>query len=107
MSHGLFYDLMFANYENMGFDSTKQFAFLRGYKDDLVLVVANFDNKPVEIVVEIPEHAFQFFNYAEKSKFVAKPLLEAGVSEIAFTNSEHIKIKLEQNSGEIYKVLAL
>lgn len=107
LSHGLFYDLMFANYENMGFDSTKQFAFLRGYKDDLVLVVANFDNKPVEIVVEIPEHAFQFFNYAEKSKFVAKPLLEADVSEIAFTNSEHIKIKLEQNSGEIYKVLAL
>ncbi len=54
LSEGLFYDLMPANYDNFEFDSTKQFAFLRGTGDELILAVVNFDNKEVDVVVNIP-----------------------------------------------------
>ena len=60
LSNGLFYDLMPANYENMAFDSTRQFAFLRGSAGELILVIANFDDHEVEVEVNIPPHAYDF-----------------------------------------------
>lgn len=52
-----------ANYENMAFDSTRQFAFLRGSAGELILVIANFDDHEVEVEVNIPPHAYDFSVY--------------------------------------------
>lgn len=107
LSNGSFYDLMYANYENINFDSTRQFAFLRGYKDELILVAVNFDDRDVEIDIEIPEHAFSFFNLSDESKFAATTLLSDSKSKILFNKDKSLKVNIKQNSGEIYKVVAL
>ena len=57
ISEGKFYDLMYANYENMEFNSTKQFAFLRGDGESLFLVVVNFDDSNSTAKVNIPDDA--------------------------------------------------
>lgn len=55
---GDFFDLMYVNLKNPGFDPHRQFAFFR-YKDDEVLLIAvNFDTKAVTLQINIPELAF-------------------------------------------------
>lgn len=55
---GDFFDLMYVNLKNPGFDPHRQFAFFR-YKDDEVLLIAvNFDTKAVTLHINIPELAF-------------------------------------------------
>lgn len=108
LREGSFYDLMYSNYENHDFDSTKQFAFLRGTaKGELVLVVVNFSDEAVNATVIIPEHAYQFFNFSEKDSYSAFPLLSGRKSKISFSRKNPIQVELAANSGEIYKVSVL
>jgi glycosidase len=58
---GGFYDLMYANYENPPFDPTKQFVYLRAYKNELLLIAINFDDKEVEVTINIPLAALEYF----------------------------------------------
>lgn len=63
---GEFYDLMYANLDNPNFDSYKQYAFLRGNKDEVLLIIANFDSKDVDVRVNVPAEAFSYFGIEEK-----------------------------------------
>lgn len=107
LSEGHFYDLMPANYNNVEFDSTKQFAFLRGCVDDVVLVVVSFDNKPVDVMIEIPDHAFEYFDLPKQGMYSAESLLKGTSKTITFSKEEPIRLRINQNSGDIYKVLSL
>ncbi|MDR1526951.1 MAG: alpha-amylase [Dysgonamonadaceae bacterium] len=72
---GLFYDLMYVNRQQEHFDPSKQYAFLRYKEGELLLIVANFDNKPVDIRVWIPAHAFEYFGITDGQITGAKNLL--------------------------------
>ncbi|HBU45516.1 MAG TPA: alpha-amylase, partial [Porphyromonadaceae bacterium] len=104
LSEGLFYDLMPANYDNFEFDSTKQFAFLRGTGDELILAVVNFDNKEVDVVVNIPTHAMDFFGIPDNGSFNAFPLLSDSKFNTVFSIDSPIRIKVGATSGELYKI---
>ncbi|MGI6073943.1 MAG: alpha-amylase family glycosyl hydrolase [Fermentimonas sp.] len=102
---GLFYDLMSSNYDNESFDSTKIFAFLRGYENNVLLVICNFDQEEKECKVNIPEHAFSFFGIDKFSKMTMKPLLcKEGKKRIVVNECEDVVVKIGGNSGEIYKL---
>jgi hypothetical protein len=65
-SNGLFYDLMYVNYDGeQGLNPSRNFAFLRRSKDSTILVVVNFDEYPTTIGVRIPQHAFEFLSLLE------------------------------------------
>jgi glycosidase len=104
LSKGLFYDLMPANYENREFDSTRLFAFLRGYQKELLLIVANFDHKEQECTVNIPAHAFAFFNQDDPAEGILRPLLHKEANTIFFTFEYPFSIKLGPFAGEIYRI---
>jgi glycosidase len=72
---GLFYDLMYVNLQKEYFNSSKQYAFMRYAEDELVLAVANFDDKPVDVRVWIPAHAFDCFGIQDKQIESVKNLL--------------------------------
>lgn len=55
---GSFFDLMYVNYDNPYFDPHRQFAFLRSFGEETILIVVNFSNNPKNIEVNIPDHAF-------------------------------------------------
>lgn len=107
LSEDKFYDLMPANYNNVEFDSTKQFVFLRGCNDEVVLVVVSFDNKPVDVMIEIPDHAFEYFNLPKQLMYRAEPLLKNTSDTIVFSKENPVRLRINQNSGDIYKVLSL
>jgi glycosidase len=60
-AHGETFDLMYANPDSERFNGNRQFAFMRGYEDACMLVVANFDGRPAEMEVNIPSEAYSFF----------------------------------------------
>lgn len=104
ISNGLFYDLMSANYENSEFDSTRLFAFLRGGKEDLLLVVTNFDCVEKECTVFIPIHAFSFMNFKNTNHGLLTPLLNIKNEEVFFSDNKRPKLKIDAHSGEIYRI---
>ena len=104
LSEGLFYDLMPYNYDNLKFDSTRLFAFLRGDGKDLLLIATNFDNEPKECTVNIPPHALSFFGIDNTGNGKITPLLNKASEVITFSSVFSLKMRLENNSGEIYRI---
>jgi glycosidase len=73
---GLFYDLMYVNPSSAHFNPARQYAFLRYADGELLLVVAHFDDRPADVRVWIPAHAFACFGIkGDFSVAVAKNLL--------------------------------
>jgi glycosidase len=56
-SVGGFYDVMYVNFENPEFNPHRQFAFIRHYAGEIILVVVNFDRINVDVRINIPQHA--------------------------------------------------
>ncbi len=67
---GKFFDLMYVNMNNPHFNPDKQYAFLRGDKDKMLLIVANFDNEDKELEVFLPAHAFDYFEVVNDKNLV-------------------------------------
>lgn len=61
VGNGDFFDLMYANPFTASFNPHRQYAFLRRYKNDMLLVAANFASEQVVVEVNLPDHAFDFF----------------------------------------------
>lgn len=55
---GDFFDLMYANYDNQDFDSTKIYAFIRKSGNECLLCLINFDKTDRRVRLIIPKHAF-------------------------------------------------
>ena len=101
ISEGEFYDLMWLNYENQQFDSTKQYAFLRKKENELLLIVANFDARDVEIRVNIPQTVLEHFHIHKKQKGKTVNLLNEKDKEEHF--STDIAVRIGAKSGKILK----
>ena len=65
IAKGSFFDLMYVNQGGWNFNEHKQYAFLRKYEDELLLIAVNFDNVPARVSINIPQHAFDFLEIPE------------------------------------------
>ena len=103
INSGKFFDIMYANYENVGFDSTKQYAFLRSSKKEFILIVSNFSANHTEITVHIPDEAFDFMNiYPQKIKS-AKELLSRKNFILKQEWHKSLGFSMDAYSGKIIK----
>ena len=73
---GPMFDLMYANYDNPLMDTNHQFAFLRRAAGELMLVVTNFEDRPVDTAVNIPAHAFTYLNIPQGPAFATDLLTD-------------------------------
>lgn len=71
---GLFFDLMYVNYENPAFRSDRLFAFVRKSKGQAIFVIANFSDEVQPVKTLVPSHAFDYLNLQE-GDFEAEELL--------------------------------
>jgi glycosidase len=67
---GAFYDLTYANYNNPQYNVTRQYAFLRNYQREVLLVVVNFDGEARHVGVNIPSEACQFAKLVSRKRHV-------------------------------------
>lgn len=65
ISSGMFFDLMYVNYNNGKFNPHRQFAYLRGDEKATIVIAVNFDNIDVDVEINIPDLALKMLNIPE------------------------------------------
>ena len=97
---GSTFDLMYVNGHLQ-----QQYAFLRTYKADALLVVANFEGLERTVNVTIPAHAFDFLRLKEKTA-QAVDLLTGEKQKLVLKRDASVSITLQPNSAAILKFKA-
>ncbi len=107
ITNGLMFDIEYANLDNPKFNSHEQFAFIRKYEDDLLLIVTNFHDKNLETEVIIPKDAFSYLKLKDGAKFVVKNLLDEKEDEFnaVLSSKKVFSCHIPAWSGKIYKFI--
>ena len=100
VSDGVFFDLMYVNGH-----LERQYAFLRHVKDELLLVVVNFEDRDVVVDVHIPAHAFDYLAIKEK-KVIAVDLLSKERLAMSLRKDSGVRMEIAAHSGRIWKLKA-
>ena len=90
ITQGEMYDLVYAQGE--GFNKHEQYAYIRKYKQQILLVALNFDDRQCDISVRIPKEAFTHLQQPEYAMAEAVDLLTG--TEYTFPLSAHTPICL-------------
>ena len=101
---GDFFDLMYANPHTDGFNPHRQYAFLRKYENELLLIVANFDERDAQVAVNIPTHAFDYFKLPEFNDAEATELLTGTTIPITLSSTSPTRLTVPGYSGVIMKL---
>lgn len=105
ITDGQMYDLEYA--QSDGFNKHEQFAFLRKYRDELLLVVVNFDDKKVDVNINIPSDAFAYLNQKEIPNAVAVDLLTGdSLGKSSLTADQPVRLSLPAWKGVVLKFTA-
>ena len=99
---GLFFDLMYVNYENPDFNPHRQFAYIRSTKTESILIVVNFDGHDCEVGVNIPDHAFSFLELPV-GKVKATNLLDGSNVNLQLTPATPVKVALKAHGAALLK----
>lgn len=99
---GEFFDLMYVNPQTWKFNPRHEFAFLRKFEDEVLLVVVNFGADRVNTSVNIPAHAFDFLGLPEK-EVRAIDLLTGQEMDIELKRDGAVDMDLRPYTGRIYK----
>ena len=98
VSDGAFFDLMYVNGHLQ-----RQYAFLRKADNDLLLVVANFDDQDVDIDVNLPAHAFDYLKIKECTA-MATDLLTKDKQSMMLRPDGAVRMNVGARSARVWKV---
>lgn len=99
---GLMYDITYAQGE--GFNKHEQYAFIRHWEDETLLVIINFHDREQHMRVRIPNDAFVYLGIDEIKSCKATDLLRGEQWSIPFNTSEAIELTLPAWRGVILKI---
>jgi glycosidase len=99
---GLMYDITYAQGE--GFNKHEQYAFIRHWEDETLLVVINFHDREQHMRVRIPNDAFVYLGIDEIKSCQATDLLRGEKWTIPFNTSDAIELTLPAWRGVILKI---
>ncbi|SEF60203.1 Glycosidase [Parabacteroides chinchillae] len=103
IANGEFYDLMYANKSNPYFNSHRQYVFMRKYKNEVLLVVVNFDKAEQTVRVEIPADAFKALGFEDNKAAVLTDLLTTEHTVSTLTDAYPYQVVLSAYSGKLLK----
>lgn len=87
ISLGSFYGLAYCNKDNRHFPSEQMMAYIRKYKNELILVFINFDDKTHDFRVNLPKELFDFLNIPDNTASKVTELLSGKESICALTHA--------------------
>lgn len=106
VANGDFFDLMYVNPTTESFDASKQYVFLRKYKDELLIVLANFSDEERTCKINIPQHAFDYLKI-NKGIMQSTDLLNGSKGSICLSSESPVKLTVKPWNGRIIKVKSL
>ena len=92
------FDLMYVNRQY-----SRQFAFMRKANRELLLVVANFDDVPVDMQLSVPAHAFDYLDMAE-GDHQATDLFDGTSTTLHLQRDQPIGIGIGARGARILKI---
>lgn len=101
-SEGLFYDLMYVNYNNENFDANRTYAFVRSNKEEHCLVVCNFRDANGKIGINIPPHMLEFLNITPNT-YEATDLITNKKQQLVISPREKAQVYVEEWGVAILK----
>ncbi len=101
---GDFYDLMYVNPLSDSFNPHRHYAYLRRYGKEVLLCVANFDDKEATVDIHIPEQVLELYGLKSKTKVKAVNLLTDEATTIAFSPSVPVRVTVPALNGVIMKI---
>ena len=104
IAEGDFFDLMYVNPHTEHFNPHRQYTFLRKHKNELMLIVANFDEWETQVAVNIPADAFNYFKLPTLDNIEATELLTGQTLEFSLNPETPVRITLSGWSGAILKI---
>lgn len=103
ITNGTFHDLMYANSDNPYFNPHRQYVFMRKYKKDVLLVVANFDKAPQTVRIKIPAEAFKALAFNDNKAATLTDLLTDERTVSTLTAAWPFQVVLPAYSGKILR----
>ncbi len=103
IAQGTFFDLMYANANNPYFNIHRQFAFMRKWQNEVLLIVANFDKNEQKVRVRIPDEAFQTLAFNDNKAAVLTDLMTGEQCISTLTTACPYQLVLPAYSGKILK----
>ncbi|MDH6305691.1 glycosidase [Parabacteroides sp. PF5-5] len=102
-TQGQFYDLMYVNMDNSRFNPDRQFAYMRKYKNEVALIVVNFDDTEQNVCVNIPQAAFDYLEIEDNKAAKVINLLIGEEAISTLTTAVPYQINLPPYGGQILK----
>lgn len=101
--YGEFYDLMYANQNNIYYNSARVYSFLRKYNKELLLVVANFDPNEQDVDICIPQEAFDYLKIEDNKPAWVTDLQNGNKVVGTLTSACYYRVKVDGYSGAILR----
>ncbi len=101
---GLFFDLTYANIGGWRYNEHRQFSFVRKADKEVIFVIVNFDEDPVDIAVNLPVHLFDYFKMPEMEHVKAQELLSGKSEYINVSPSHAMDIVIPGYSAKLLKI---
>lgn len=105
ITKGEFFDLMYKNMDNRFINNRNQYAFLRKYANEVILVVANFSRSDQEVWVNIPDDAFKTLGLVDNKAARQIDLMSGRETITTLTSSWPFKVKLPAGAGRVIKFI--
>ena len=101
LATGDFFDLMYVNQDTL--NTQRQYAYLRHCDGEMALVVANFDDQPVDTAIRIPQHALDCAQMAH-GEHVAVNLLTDHSTRLSIKGEVLFPVHIAANSFVMWKI---
>lgn len=98
VSKGKMFDVMYANGQYY-----RQYAFLRKAGDELLLVVANFDDVERTMLLNIPDHAYDYLEIPERA-YQGEDLLNGEKRSLVLIKGTPVEVSLAARGAVVYKL---
>ena len=100
---GAFFDLMYANAHNPYFDRQHQYAFIRKYENDVVLVAANFNRTAQTLRIRIPPETFASLHFKDNRPATLTDLLTNKQTISTLTAACPYEVHIPGHSGKLLR----
>lgn len=105
LREGDFYDLMYINDKSENFNADCCYTFVRRKGQELILVIANFEDTERQVSINLPAHLFEFYGIKEKVTAVqATELLSHEKERITLNSSNPVQTKVPAYGGKLLKI---
>jgi len=106
ITHGQMFDIEYANLNNPYFKSHEQFAYMRQYEDEILLVVLNFDDKQLYTEIVFPDELFEFLKIQKNQTYSCTDLLGMykNLKDFTFGTDTRFSVDMKPWTGMILKL---